>query len=94
MNYLLEEKVIYPSSDEEYWEKWYSNYSNRVVAITEIGTETISTVFLGHDDYRDELGKPLFFETYFFKSGFLYRWSNFNEAEKNHYRLVREFKQL
>ena len=69
--------------------EWATRFGqdNRVVAKTEHGGITVSTVFLGIDHNLGSYGPPLLFETMVFgglRDGQTYRCSTYLEAERTH----------
>jgi hypothetical protein len=90
--YILVGKKPMPCEDTLTWGKWFEVADNRV-ALTEIGTVKISTVFLGIDHQWDA-GPPLLFETVIFglpdeAGAFQERCSTWEEAEIVHEEAVK-----
>lgn len=86
------EPVLEP--DLEKWGGWFEQQDNRRVASTEIGGQSVSTIFLGIDHQWGE-GPPLLFETMVFPDGDeCERCSTWEEAELQHAAMVEHMKEL
>lgn len=59
-HYILEPNGMIKPVDLMTWAKWFNDYEARVVAQTEIGDKTVSTVFIG---LHDTLFETMVFET-------------------------------
>jgi len=94
--YILKGKKAIPCHDTIIeWAQWWSN-ANRVVKQTEVAPSvTVSTVFLGLDHQFGD-GDPLLFETLVIgghRNGEMDRYSTWDEAVREHDRIVAEFHQ-
>ena len=93
MNYILRGKIPILEENILVWAQWFET-ANRTVARTEMGTEVVSTVFLGIDhSFGNEI--PILFETMVFGGdydGDEKRYSTWEEAEVGHNEMVNMIK--
>ena len=86
-------------SDFAKWGEWFEA-GDRIVKKTKIGKLDVSTVFLGIDHNFFRTGPPLLFETMVFVGDYdsvddiQERCATWDEAEKQHERIVEEVKNL
>lgn len=94
LNYILVGKLPVPCRTVRQWAEWFGK-ADRYVAVTEIESLRVSTVFVGLD-YSFGEGPPLLFETMIFgtvgaeidwhddSGGYQTRCSTWDEAERMH----------
>jgi hypothetical protein len=90
-NYILDENRNPIAVDFMTWAVWFENSKERVVAQTNVGNVTVSTVFIGLDHNFDPFGPPHLFETMIFRNGDggdCWRCTTWQEAEAQHARAV------
>lgn len=92
--YILVDRVPVREPDTLKWAEWFSeSREERVVAQEEVGSVTVSTVFLGLNHSFDGCGLEIF-ETMVFRRGesiMCQRASTWEEAENNHKAMVEKF---
>ena len=85
--YILDGKTVVPT-DMMTWARWFQEArTKRVVAKTQTGDATVSTVFVGLEHRFSSEGPPLIFETLVFGGpydGEMTRYSTWDEAERGH----------
>ena len=93
MNYILRGKTPILEENILVWAQWFET-ANRTVVRTEMGTEVVSTIFLGIDhSFGNEI--PILFETMVFGGdydGDEKRYSTWEEAEVGHNEMVNMIK--
>jgi hypothetical protein len=91
--YILDGHSAIPEEDLMTWANWFEK-ADRVVKKSKLSSDvTISTVFLGLNHNFEE-GEPLLFETLIFggtRDGEMNRYSTWDEAVKDHERILKEF---
>ncbi len=86
--YILKDRQAVPASLEE-WAKWFQT-ADRIVAKSDVGDVSVSTVFLGLDHSFGD-GPPMLFETMIFggeHDEYQDRCSTWKEAEQMHTKAV------
>jgi hypothetical protein len=70
------------------WGRWWAEFTNRSVGMTQITSEIeVSTVFIGVDHRHYGKGPPLLFETMIFGGpldGHQWRYASWDDAEAGH----------
>jgi len=92
--YILGKNHELIETDLMTWATFFEDINNRRVANDFIGKVQVSTVFLGIDHNCGE-GEPLLFETMIFggkRNEEQWRWHTWEEAERNHQKIVAEIK--
>lgn len=72
--------------DMHTWAKRFEDFKLRRIALTEVGEETVSTVFLGLN-HNYGTGPPLVFET--MAGDYMWRYSTWDEACAGHVEVVK-----
>lgn len=92
--YILVGQTAVPEPDLDKWARWFQT-ADREVAVTEVGSFTVSTVFLGLNHRFFGEGPPILFETMVFSdresTDYMTRCSTWLEAEKMHQKAVQKF---
>jgi len=89
-HYVLLDKKVYPCQDEDLWLQNFNEHRKRQVKTTWLGTETVSTVFMGFNQVPGQ-SPPLVFETRVFEGnldGVIIRSSSWIDAEIAHQLMV------
>ena len=87
--YVLRDKIPIRERDYRKWAVWFETSPDRIVARTTVGSDEVSTVFLGIDHRFGAGGPPLLFETMVFpKCDYTRRCSTWEEAETQHRKVV------
>jgi len=85
--FILDGRQVIPTESILEWGKCFQDSEKRIVARTEIGNITVSTVFLGVDHGWGPRSEGLVFETMVFGSGrvdLVGRYSTWADAEEGH----------
>ena len=94
---LVDKKPVLVDEKEETFLKFYDDINQRIVAIDRIGDVVVSTVFLGFDHNFSDQGPPILFESLVMGGAMddeMIRACTWEEAEKNHKKLVRDIKRF
>jgi hypothetical protein len=92
--WVLDGKTPKPATLHE-WAEWFKNDKHRHVALTRIGNDFVSTVFLGIDHSWWGGSVPQLFETMIFVDGdekWCERCATWEQAEEQHATAVTELK--
>lgn len=92
MFYTLDGHTPVPGDDAVTWGRWLESHTaERIVQYTEIGAQSVSTVFLGVDHNFGFGGPPLLFETMVFPECMeCWRYGTWEEALAGHAAVVAE----
>lgn len=91
-NYVLDGQTPKLEPDILTWGRWFES-ADRKIARDQRGDVIVSTVFLGMEHGRDEIGQPLLFETMIFGGEHdqdQRRCATWGEAEAQHAAMVAE----